>query len=364
MNIHVKVATRVLTAEFYISNAMFFLLAIAFCFGFLRGVEHIALAGYFVSSVWLALVPIGIWMAYTFKVVMYNNRELRADQNRFLNSLPLLSSSQRTYTYMAVSVGQLLPALAYGLFLVLFAVKQGQWNISLLIVVTLAFLTSWTAWSIHRSLVHPEKEASTARAIRQLDRMMAKPLAWMFIEGIVRQRPGLVYSTKIATCLVAYGVSQLYLYEDYDARLYSMMACAVFSANLAIVYQYQRFEIVHLLLRSLPLSFARRILSLTITTAVLCFPEITMLATNLPDNLAIQHYFFAIVFGLSLMIMGYGALYVRDATFDSFTRWIFFVSMGWIVMILFGVPLLAGAVVHVLLGIFLLKRHFYSFEVA
>ena len=76
MNNHAKVLSRTLTTEFYRANAMFFLVVIGFCFGFMRGTEHLALAGFFVSSVWLAMIPIGVWIIYTIKVIMYNNREV------------------------------------------------------------------------------------------------------------------------------------------------------------------------------------------------------------------------------------------------------------------------------------------------
>jgi hypothetical protein len=115
-------------------------------------------------------------------------------------------------------------------------------------------------------------------------------------------------------------------------------------------------------MRSLPLSFGRRIGTFVATIIILCFPEIAMLATNLPSNIGVQFYLSAISFGISLALFGYGALYVRDATFDDFTRWIFFVSMGLLLLILFGVPVWAIAAAQVGLGIYLLYKHYYSFE--
>jgi hypothetical protein len=363
MNIHSTVVTRTLTAEFYRVNAMFFLVATGFCFGFMRGVDHLALAGYFISSYWLLQIPMLVWVVYTAKVIAYNTHEVHQPRNLFLRSLPLLPFQRKSYIYLLVSLGQLLPAIVYGTFLMLMAVKQQQLDVILVVVIVMAILITITSLSLHRVLVHPEKDNNTPTPIRWLDRHTTKPLSRILTEGVVRLQPGVIYTTKIVACVLIYGVTQLYLYEDYDARLYSMITCAVFSANLAVVYQYQRFETVHLLLlRSLPIKLSSRVRSFLITMAVLCFPEIAMLATNLPEALGVQNYFYSAAFGLSLMMLGYGALYVRDATFDSFTRWIFFVGMGWMILILFGVPLIAGAVFHVLLGTYLLKKHFYSFE--
>jgi hypothetical protein len=81
MNVHADVATKVLTREFYRANAMFFLVAIGFCFGFMRGAEHLALAHFFVGSTWLVMIPVGVWVMYTIKVILYNDRQIRVRQH-------------------------------------------------------------------------------------------------------------------------------------------------------------------------------------------------------------------------------------------------------------------------------------------
>ncbi|HZY78171.1 MAG TPA: hypothetical protein VFE50_01515 [Cyclobacteriaceae bacterium] len=363
MNTHANVMTRVLTREFYRANAMFFLVVIAFCFGFMRGTEHLALAGYFVSSPWLVMIPIGVWIIYTMKVVLYNNREVRQERNVFLNSAPLLPFYVRGYAYTTVSVGQLAPVIAYGFFLVSVATTHRQLVPIVMIVGSLIVLIAITEWYLHHALVHPEKDKTTATPVRWLDKRTTKSMAWMFIEGIVRLQPGMIYMTKITTCLVIYAATHLYLYEDYDARLYWMAACAAFGANLALVYQFQRFEVVSLLLlRTLPLKLLTRVGTLILVMVVLCFPEIAMLATNLPAVLSSWNYIGAIVFGFSLIILGYGILYVRDVPFESFTRAIFFITMGWTLAILFKIPVLAGAQLNIAIGAYLLNKYFYSFE--
>src|SRR4051812_19680280 len=126
MNNHSSVLSRTLTKEFYRANAMFFLVSIGFCFGFMRGVEHTALAGFFVSSIWLGMIPVSAWILYTAKVIVYNRREVRFERNWFLYSLPLTNALS---AYVTVASGQLAPIIAYGVFLLLVALKAGQWTI-------------------------------------------------------------------------------------------------------------------------------------------------------------------------------------------------------------------------------------------
>lgn len=364
MIVHNRVLSRTLTTEFYRANAMFFLVVMGFCFGFMRGPEHMALAGYFISSPWLALIPIAVWSIYALKVIGYNKDEVSNERNEFLYSLPLLSFSGKVSACITVSFGQLAPAIAYGMFLVGVAFRQSQFIQSIILALALIALLIVTTQRLYHSLLFPEKEKNTLKLIRWLDKTFAKPLAWMLSEGIVRTQPGLVYTTKIVSCLVIYGATQLYVHDVYDERLYMMAACVVFAANLAMVYHYQRFEVERLLLtRSLPISFTRRLITFLFTMVILCFPEIAMLATNLPSYIGVKFYVFAVGFGLSLEVFAYGALYVRDATFDDFTRWIFFVSMGLLLLILFALPVWSIAIVMLVIGVYLLHKNYYSFEI-
>jgi hypothetical protein len=360
MNNHPSVLSRTLTTEFYRANAMFFLVVIGFCFGFMRGAEHVALAGSLVSSLWLVMIPVGVWIVYTIKVIIYNKREVKFERNWFLYSLPLTNAFP---AYITVATGQLAPAIAYGVFLAMFALKQQQFTVLAVILTSMALLTIITVLQLHRSLKYPHREKSTPIPVRKLDQLFAKPAAWMFIEGIVRSQPGMIYVTKIVSCLVIYGATQLYLFDRYDERLYWMSACAAFSANLALVFQYQKFEVVDLMMfRSLPISYIKRTATFVITMAFLCFPEIAILATNRPEYLVMENYFSAITFGLSLLIAGYGSLYIRSIDFDSFTRRVFFAAMGLILMILFGVPLWIPSLVLVVTGLVSIRRHYYFYQ--
>jgi hypothetical protein len=360
MNNHAYVLSRTLTTEFYRANAMFFLVVIGFCFGFMRGVEHMALAGFFVSSLWLVMIPVGVWILYSIKVIIYNKREVKFERNWFLYSLPLTNAFT---AYITVVFGQLAPVIAYGGFLSLFALKQQQFDVLAVILVSLASLITVVTWRLRHSLTYPHRERTTPAPIRKLDRLVAKPVAWIFVEGIVRSQPGMIYVTKIASCLVIYGATQLYLFDRYDERLYLMSACAAFSANLALVFQYQKFEVIDLMmLRSLPLSFTKRIVTFVVAMIFLCFPEIAILATNRPEYLDIKNYFIAIGFGLSLLTAGYGKLYVRSIDFDLFTRQVFFASMGLVLMILFKVPVVILSVILMITGAILLERKYYSFQ--
>jgi hypothetical protein len=361
MSVHVRILSRTLTTEYYRANAMFFLVVLGLCFGFMSGKEHAALAGFFVSSLWLTLIPITAWVVYTLKVIAYNKVEVRNERNAFLYSLPMIGG---WLPCIMVAIGELAPAIIYGSFLGLFALQAQQVLAFLAITISLPVLIFTTVIFLHRNLLQPAKEQSTPKPVRWLDRRFAKRGTWILTEGILRSQPGLIFTVKFAGCSIIYGVAQLYLYDIYDERLYLMAACAIFSANLSVVYQYQRFEVAQLLLmRSLPLSFGRRVGTFAGTMFILCFPEIAILATNLPSHIGVQSYVSAVLFGFSLLLFGYGALYVRDATFDDFTRWIFFVTMGLLLLILFSVPVWTLSIAQLALGIYLLHRNFYSFEI-
>ena len=144
MIIHNRILSRTLTTEFYRANAMFFLVVMGFCFGFMRGAEHMALAGYFVSSPWLVLIPISVWVVYSLKVVSYNRDEVNTERNEFLYSIPLLPFNEKIVACLTVCSGQLAPALAYGSFLFLIALKSLHVIECALILIALVSLTAIT----------------------------------------------------------------------------------------------------------------------------------------------------------------------------------------------------------------------------
>src|SRR5688500_4396091 len=80
---------KVLAKEYYRLNTGFFLLILTLTFGFMSGVEHRALAEFFIASPLLLLVPISIWVVYLIKIINFNRSQVSLPQNQFLHVFSL-----------------------------------------------------------------------------------------------------------------------------------------------------------------------------------------------------------------------------------------------------------------------------------
>ncbi len=363
MKLELIILPRILTVEFYRVNTAFFLMVLGVAAGFMRTPEHLALAGFFVSSPWAMTIPILVWTFYTFKIILFNRAELAVPRNHFVHHVALLGSFRKWRTYATVAFGQMAPALAYGIFVGSVGIAADQYLTPAIACVALVVMTSLVALTIARTLERPIPEHVLNTLSLWLDQHLAKPLVWIFTTGTLQLQPGLFYATKLFTALLVFGTSRLYLFDDYDGRLYAMGGCFAFGANLTLVFQYQRFELIKFpLLRSLPIGSVRRITTFVLSMAILCFPEIAMLATYLPSQLTWHHYLLLITFGFSLVILGFGSLYQRPMSFDTFTRWVFFVTMGCFLSILFKLPIWVLTVACTTVGIYWLATRYYGFE--
>ncbi len=77
------VLIKVLVREFYREHAVFFLMVVGLAFGFMSKVEHMFLAEFFISMPVVTLIPVGLWVVYTARIVSFNARILRQDENGF-----------------------------------------------------------------------------------------------------------------------------------------------------------------------------------------------------------------------------------------------------------------------------------------
>ena len=135
-----SILQRILVREFYRANAGLFFLIIGLGAGFMRSDEHIALAEFFSASPMLMLIPVFIWTIYTFNVIKFNHDILKRKENEFIFHITLLPPSQKWIAIVVTLIYQLLPAILYGIFLMVFAIKNDLIDTLLMIIVSLLLL--------------------------------------------------------------------------------------------------------------------------------------------------------------------------------------------------------------------------------
>src|SRR5687768_12138586 len=110
MNNVVIMLNKTVAKEFYRLNSGFFLLIATLTFGFMSGVEHKALAQFFVSSPNVLLIPVGVWVVYTFKILNFNKRQANLEENRLLINISFLPAREQILCAGLCFVIQFLPA--------------------------------------------------------------------------------------------------------------------------------------------------------------------------------------------------------------------------------------------------------------
>jgi hypothetical protein len=356
---------KVVAKEYYRLNAGFFLVIITLSFGFMSDVEHIALAQFFISSPYILLIPILVWAIYTLKIMQFNTHQLRRAENLFLYNLALLSAGARLILLLAVITIQFLPALLYGMFLILMAVKSGLFQAISLIIPALIMFTFIATTRLFFELNHPDRESKTTGVKNFFDRHFTKSIVQFYAGWVLRREPMLLIGTKVFSGLLIFAVAKLYEAESYDWRLMAMGTILAFSGNFMVILQLHRFENSNfIIIRNLPLTLLKRWLIFLVVFISLCIPEVIVLVKYFPDGLSLIYVVMLTLLGLSLATLFYGILYMQGVMQKDFVYLTFALIMLYIVLVLFNTPLLLLVLMNFVTGFMLFKGYYYSFEIS
>ncbi|MBT1710635.1 hypothetical protein KK062_20510 [Fulvivirgaceae bacterium PWU5] len=363
MNVERYILARVFVIPFYQANATLFLFIAVMAGGFMSAVEHVALASLFVSTPLSMLAPIAVWALYTLKVLRFNQALLQRAENTFMQHYCLLPVRAQWVGWLSTVAVQLLPAIGYGIFLVLMALRQKAWMSFVMVLLALVVLVFFVVALLYRERLYSHRQHSPSRLRRFLDKTFVRPYSLFFIEWIVRRQPLLLFGTKAFGCLLLLSVVYLYTDEAYDSRLLIMGITVVAAANLQLVWELLQFEHVHFsIVRQLPLSFGRRIMYTSVTLFALLLPEVGLIITYLPANLAVMEAIASVVYLLAGVILFYGILHRRDRAPEQLGGFAFAWVIGSVVLTLFQVPPLVLGAVNLFIGLYCWTRYFYQFE--
>ncbi|MBT1688225.1 hypothetical protein [Dawidia soli] len=356
------ILARVFVLPFYQANTTLFLFIAVMAGGFMSGAEHVALATFFVSMPVSMLAPIAVWALYTFKVLRFNQTLLLRAENTFMQHYCLLPVRAQWLGWMSAVLVQLMPAIGYGMFLVLIAIQQKAWMSLATVPLALATVLLLTVALLYRGRLHA-RQHTPGRLRRLLDKTFVRPYPLFFIEWIVRRQPLLLFGTKAFGCLLLLGITSLYTDESYDSRLLIMGVTVVAAANLQLIWELLQFEHVHFsIVRQLPLPFAQRIVYTVITLCALLLPETGIIITYFPANLAAIEAMVSVVYLLAATVFFLGILHRRDRGLDQLGGFAFAWVIGAVVLTLFRVPPFLLAAVNAIAGVYCWVRYFYLFE--
>lgn len=354
---------KVFVRDFYRANASFFLLIIGLAGGFMRSQDHIALAEFFISSWFLLLIPISIWILYALKITNFNQELLTRGEHEFVFHFSLLPKTEQWSSLLPASFNLLMPAVAYGAFLIALAIKHEIYSTVFLVASTLLVLLVFVAARIMFALSHPNPNKLWVNLNHQISKRFTKPYPLFFIEWIIRREPLTVIGTLVFCSAILFGILKLYTTDVYDYRLLGIGLVIVTGAQMQFIFLSHQFDNFHFpLLRQLPISIWKRISLASITQVLLILPLIGIVITYFPKNLSRFVLIEAMAFFVGATVFWSGFLYQKDRDLEVIVRIVFGVSILAILLILFKVPIVVLACLSGMIGTYWWWRYSYRFE--
>lgn len=357
------ILTKIFVREFYRVHAGNFLVVLGFAAGFMRAPDHVALGESFIQSPFLLGIPIAVWVIYTFVILDFNARTAQRNENQFLIYFILFPRRhQWAYTF-ATGLTQLIPALLYGTFLAALSIRHQHYHILALILVSLATLLSIVSWQMRYYLLHPPTDKKLSPLKRWINKHITRPHFLFPLEWVSRKQPLSLIGAKAAGWFILWATLSLYPTDDYDIRLLGLGLTIAFAANLNVLIEWHRFENYYFSLsRQMPIPIVNRIFNMLLSLVIFCIPETGLLITKFPVTLNFSDGMMAYGYALTIPMLCYSFLFVKDRTPDKIVSYGFFFGIIWIIAVLSNVPLGIICLVNIAVSGYWWKKFYYRFE--
>lgn len=358
-----RILDRTLGAEFYRMHSGTLLVMATLTLGFMSSAEHIALGQYFISG-WIAsFIPIGVWCSYSVAILRFNGQQVIRPENRFLSDLQFLPRwRQFRHSLLLFSI-QFLPAIAYCTFLCVLATRESASERIILLAGALFLLVGAGAYVLTRQFRGSWHDQTPSKASRIIDRLYPRPHVQFYVEWLLRTDPVGIAATKLATGLLLAGVCALYRYEEYDGRLLAMAITACGLANVLLAFRLLRFEHVQMCwTKNLPIGIGKRYTTILAALCIFLIPEVVVVIRNFPGHLGNLDLGIMVGYLTSIMALLIGTLQVKVAPVEYFTAVAFWLFLGFVVLILFEVPIMLLAALCIIGGVVLFRATYYKLE--
>lgn len=351
---------KAIVQEYYRRNVGFFLVVLLFAFGFLRKIEHIAIAQYVLQSYFLMGMVFGLWTLYSLKTIAFVRRQFGHPAYQFLYQLRLFPARVRWFQLAFMQANLLIPIMAYSVFMLYLGVGLQTWASNILIICFLVFLTLAPLWLYERMLRHPNPEQTIGKIRNYFNQRITWPYPTFFIRYLLQHQAVLLALTKGFSCLILLGVLLLYPTDDYDERLLSLGMLFATIAHVILVYQHYEFEHQQLpLLRNLPILLSKRFVQYLLIYSLLLFPEVIILLRNWPESVKYVFLLRLVIFGIGNLLLIHNILFVKHLKQDKLTERAFWGVIIGFFLVMFRLDVGVIALLSLMTSVVIFKRFFY-----
>lgn len=361
MSISNKIFYKVFTLGFYRANASLFFISAGLIIGLMRSEDHLALAEVFISSGTMLTIPISFWVIYSILVIKYNRDEMRNERNNFILDSAFLTNLSQFGIIASALLYQFFPIIFYAAFLVTLAILHGNVEVVLIVVVSILLLMLIATWFLWHSFNRPNFDREQTVLEQLVHRKFTRPFSFFSIEWIVRRVLFVLIGVKLFSLLLLYCIAALYSTENYDLRLLIMGVVICCAVQIGLIQQIHRFDNYDFqLYRNLPITLPRKLVNLFFSISILFLPEMGLILSADVFN----NYFTvqAIFFLISIPILFYGLMFKRQRSQEELITISFFISMTWILLILFKAPVILLGLINFSMGVWYIHCYGYFFE--
>ena len=333
-----KVLRRTLVAEFYRTNAGFFLITIGLGFGFLKTPQHLDIATALAYDPLYYIIPFTLWLLYSLKVVGFIRAAAHLEKHSFLNFLVILPKTQRIRLTLYTQVLLLAPILGYGSFLSVIAFQQQQWDSLAMSLFGHILILSLNVRSLHLFLVNP-RDRGVRKQILSWTALLPKSLSWLFVHQLFNRKALMFLGVKLISLVTVIGFIRIYEMEGVDERLAILGLLLSSGINAALVFHYYQFTeqtLVHY--KNLPINKMHWAWTFFHTYVILFVPELGVYLGNMAGQVAWHHLLQVLLFPMALCSFYHGLLYWRPTNMEHFVKYPFFGTAILFFMVLGYVP--------------------------
>jgi hypothetical protein len=349
--------------NYYRKNSLFILVVILFSFGFLSGQEHKAFVKSALKSWYiLSFIFLG-WAIYALKTYLFVLRTLNQPDFWFLFNIKLLPFKQRIWIWFIVQFTMIQLTFSYAIFMFIMGMLQFDYlSAGVILFVNLLLIISGVFIFEKRTLSYPEKENKLISTF-SIHFKFPKHFILFYPNYLLVQEPILLLLSKTFSILSLLFIIWLYPTDEYDSRLFGMLAVIIVAAHLKIVSEWVNFEYKYLqFYRNLPLSSFRKNGYVLLGYILIILPEFFILFMQKPADISFYFIFSWLFFIVTLLFLSHQFVYVNSLGEESKMQWYFFSFVGFLILILFNIHLTLLSTIFIIFGYFLYSKFQDKFE--
>ncbi len=331
---------KTVVIEYYKQNALFFLAIVLVAFGFLSGAEHIAFAKNIAVSILFLFYVYLLWSLYVYKVLVFFKQMLNSPQFIVLYKLQLINIWKQALLWASIVYLLLLPIIAYGYFIVIVSYKLTIYITLLYILVFQLFaITAVVFFVIIRIVKPPEREFFIGR-INILPKVdFITPFSLYFFRYLLSKHAIPFMVIKLISLLIISFFVWLYPTDDYDMRLFGLMAIIIGAVNLRLMQLYLNFDDLFLSFhKNLPLSSFQIIGHSLLVLFSVSFPELFAFVLNAPFEVSFIQVLLTHSLYFTFLLIATNVFTKYGVGSDRSIQILFFVMVVFSLLIMANVP--------------------------